>query len=157
METKTTVRNPGHSALRAGRISLSGQVYLVTFTTQDRHKLFADCGMAMTVSRAIADRRLWYRSRLLAWTLMPDHWHGLVELGSDDLSVCVQRLKTNTARILRNRYPETQAVWAKAFHDRAIRSDENLLDTARYIIANPIRAGLVQRVGQYPYWDAVWL
>ncbi|MFV3290267.1 transposase, partial [Pseudomonas sp. NY11955] len=28
---------------------------------------------------------------------------------------------------------------------------------ARYIVANPIRAGLVSRVGDYPHWDAVWL
>ncbi|MFV3292807.1 transposase, partial [Pseudomonas sp. NY11955] len=28
---------------------------------------------------------------------------------------------------------------------------------ARYIIANPIRAGLVSRVGDYSHWDAVWL
>jgi len=28
---------------------------------------------------------------------------------------------------------------------------------ARYIIGNPVRSGLVQRVGDYPFWDAVWL
>ena len=32
-----------------------------------------------------------------------------------------------------------------------------LRDVARYIVANPLRAGLVERVGDYPYWDAVWL
>ncbi|MBB5859537.1 hypothetical protein GGR69_001194 [Xanthomonas arboricola] len=28
---------------------------------------------------------------------------------------------------------------------------------ARYLIANPLRAGLVARVGDYPFWDAIWL
>ena len=28
---------------------------------------------------------------------------------------------------------------------------------ARYIIANPLRAGLVEHIGQYPLWDAIWL
>jgi hypothetical protein len=28
---------------------------------------------------------------------------------------------------------------------------------ARYIIANPLRAGLVDRIGDYPLWDAMWL
>jgi hypothetical protein len=28
---------------------------------------------------------------------------------------------------------------------------------ARYIVANPLRAGLVSRVGHYPFWNAVWL
>jgi hypothetical protein len=28
---------------------------------------------------------------------------------------------------------------------------------ARYIVANPLRAGLVEHLGDYPHWDAVWL
>jgi len=28
---------------------------------------------------------------------------------------------------------------------------------ARYIVANPLRAGLVERIGDYPLWDATWL
>jgi putative transposase len=28
---------------------------------------------------------------------------------------------------------------------------------ARYVVANPLRAGLAGTIGDYPYWDAVWL
>ena len=35
--------------------------------------------------------------------------------------------------------------------------DDNLLAAARYLIANPIRAGLSRSFGGYPYWDAVWI
>jgi hypothetical protein len=28
---------------------------------------------------------------------------------------------------------------------------------ARYVVANPLRAGLVKRLGDYPLWDAIWL
>jgi len=41
--------------------------------------------------------------------------------------------------------------------DHALRSDEDLRAVARYVIANPVRAGLAQRVGGYPFWDAVWI
>lgn len=54
-------------------------------------------------------------------------------------------------------FPETGAIWARAFHDRALRSDEHVLSAARYLVLNPVRAGLVQRIGDYPYWDAIWL
>jgi len=37
------------------------------------------------------------------------------------------------------------------------RCDEGLRAVARYVIANPVRAGLAERVGDYPFWDAVWL
>ncbi|MGH8412134.1 MAG: REP-associated tyrosine transposase, partial [Pseudomonas sp.] len=38
-----------------------------------------------------------------------------------------------------------------------IRRDEDLPAVARYIVANPLRAGLVEKIGDYPLWDAVWL
>jgi putative transposase len=38
-----------------------------------------------------------------------------------------------------------------------LRDEDDVKDWARYIVANPVRAGLVKRVGDYPHWDAVWL
>jgi hypothetical protein len=32
-----------------------------------------------------------------------------------------------------------------------------VLNAARYIVANPLRAGLTRRLGDYPLWDAIWL
>ena len=28
---------------------------------------------------------------------------------------------------------------------------------ARYIVANPLRAGLVWDIGSYPHWDCIWM
>ena len=39
----------------------------------------------------------------------------------------------------------------------AVRREEDLKMIARYIVTNPIRAGLVQKVGDYPLWDATWI
>ena len=49
------------------------------------------------------------------------------------------------------------SLWQAGFHDRAIRSDEDLLVVARYVVANPLRAKLVDRLGDYPFWNSVWL
>lgn len=148
----------GHAALRRGRASVAGQVYLLTFTTHERRAWFADPAAAFAVSRALDDRRLWASSRLLAWVLMPDHWHGLVELGAHDyVPSLVQRVKTNTARRARQAMPSIERVWATAYHDRALRAEESLVDAARYVVMNPVRAGLVRRVGDYPFWNAVWV
>jgi len=148
----------GYSDLRRGRFSQPGQVYLVTFTTADRRPLFVQPERAMDACQAMTASRLWYRSRLLCWVLMPDHWHGLIELGPlDSLSTTVQRLKTNSARIVRLHHPDTGYVWEKGFHDHALRSGPAVLAAARYIVANPLRAGLARRVGEYAWWDAVWI
>ena len=48
-------------------------------------------------------------------------------------------------------------VWQDGFHDRALRREEDLVAAARYVVANPLRAGLVQKLGDYPHWDAIWL
>ena len=147
----------GHAGLRLGRRSIAGHVYLVTFVTRDRRPLFSDPVIAHDMARAITDKRLWYRSRRLAWVLMPDHWHGLIELGAmETLPVCVQRLKANTSRSFRVGR-QHDGIWAPGFHDRALRSSDDLRVAARYVIANPLRAGLVDEIGKYPYWDAVWL
>lgn len=148
----------GYSDLRKGRFSAAGQAYLVTFTTAGRRPLFAHPGRARDACRAMTAARLWYRSRLLCWVLMPDHWHGVIELGAlDSLAATVQRLKSNSARVVRLQHPDTGQVWGKGFHDRALRTEPAILGAARYLVANPIRAGLVRRVGEYPWWDAVWI
>lgn len=38
-----------------------------------------------------------------------------------------------------------------------MRREDDLRAAARYIIMNPVRAGLVEKVGDYPLWDAIWL
>jgi putative transposase len=50
-----------------------------------------------------------------------------------------------------------QAIWQSSFHDRALRSEAELKPAARYVIANPVRAGLVASVRDYPFWNAAWL
>lgn len=158
METVRSANCKGHRALRRGRVSLPGQIYFVTFATHDRDCLFSNFPVAHAVSAAIEDRRLWDASKLLAWVLMPDHWHGAIQLGDmHSLSAVVQALKTNTARRARAAQPEIDRVWATAFHDRALRQEEDLHAVARYMVLNPVRAGLVKRIRDYPYWNAVWL
>jgi REP element-mobilizing transposase RayT len=129
-------------------------MYLVTFVTKNRRRLFDDPEQAMAFCRACADRRSWSDARLLARVLMPDHWHGLIGLGErESLSRVVQRLKASTAKAVDAPAP----VWQAGFHDRAIRGERSLLAAARYLVANPLRAGRVDSIGLWPWWDAVWL
>ena len=89
---------------------------------------------------------------------MPDHWHGLVELrDGETLAVAMQRIKGVTARLAGIHDRRVKPLWAKGFHDRALRSDESVRCAARYIVANPVRAGLAETVMDYPYWDACFM
>ena len=153
-----TYHRSGHAALGRGRVSMPGQIYLVTMVTAKRQPHFSDYAIACRIAHAISRRELFRDGRLLAWVLMPDHWHGLVELGPlDSLSGVVARLKSVTARTTRPLIVKPDRLWARSYQDRALRNDESLLSTARYLVGNPRRAGLVERVGDYPFWDAIWL
>jgi putative transposase len=93
----------------------------------------------------------------LAWVLMPDHLHWLLVLGAADLGAVVRTLKSRSAIAVNRALGRDGPVWQKGYHDHAVRGEEDLRAVARYVVANPVRARLVERVGDYPLWDAVWL
>lgn len=149
---------PGYIALRRGRWSEAQRIYLLTTVTSLREPLFGGWNPGCLMARCLADAGLWQPSHLLCWVLMPDHWHGLVALGDgQSLSTLMNRVKGFSARTFNNGISRRGRVWSGGFHDHAMRREEGLLPAARYIVANPVRAGLVGRVGDYPFWDACWL
>jgi REP element-mobilizing transposase RayT len=138
--------------LRTGRHSQSGQVYLVTLVTKDRQAIFSDFSAARCVVRTLLEEERMDRAITWSYVLMPDHLHWLMKLGETvNLSQCVQGIKSMVSRQL------GKAVWQTGFHDRAMRKEDDLPNVARYIVANPLRAGLVRKLGEYPHWDAIWL
>ena len=148
----------GHHAMRKGRRSLPNQVYHLTVTTAGRAPLFADPRAAHAAGRRFDDARLLADATMLAWVLMPDHAHWLLQLGeAKPLQKVVESLKATTGREVNRALDRSGAVWARAFHDRALRREDDLRTLARYLIANPLRGGLVRRIGDYPYWNAVYL
>ena len=95
---------------------------------------------------------------MLAWVLMPDHAHWLIQLGANDaLKDSIARLKSASARSVNYVLGRKGTLWARAYYDHALRPDEDLKTVARYIIGNPVRDGLVAQIGDYPFWDAVWV
>ncbi len=95
----------------------------------------------------------------LAFVVMPDHLHWLFVLqGPRPLDRVVAALKRESAREINRRLGRSgRRLWQAGYFDRAIRDDEDLQAIARYIVANPLRAGLCASVCDYPLWDAVWL
>ncbi len=158
MNQTSPIDRPGHAALRRGRCSMRGHTYLVTTTTFARRPLFAPWLEGAAVAREIGGSRLWRDNPVHAWILMPDHMHVLLTLGSgESLSHLMARVKAVSARAAAVVTKSDSRVWASAFHDHALRRDEQVAMAARYIVANPVRAGLVETPWQWPFWDSEWL
>ncbi len=145
--------------LTKGRYSENGRAYFITTVLAERERrYFGDFSCARLV---VAEMRGLHENgavNSLAWVVMPDHVHWLFQLGeTETLSSVVKGFKARSAHRV-NRYLGRQgALWQKAFYDHAVRKEEDIRGIARYIVANPLRAGLVENIGDYPLWDAEWL
>jgi putative transposase len=149
--------NPGYRALRRGRYSSPGGIYFITTVTQARIPWFAEFSFARLMCRNLHQRRALGDADNLCSVVMPDHVHVLLQLGDLPLDRVINRLKSRSAVLLNREIGRKGRFWAAGFYDHAIRREESVVDVARYIVANPLRAGLVRRLGDYPWWNAVWL
>ncbi len=152
------VTRMSYQKLRIGRISEPNRAYFVTTVTRNRKTLFDDlyCARIVINNMEKIHSSGWVNS--LGWVVMPDHVHWLFQLTAiRDLSCVMKHFKAQTAQQINKTLNQNGSIWQKSFHDRAIRDNEDLCQVARYIVANPLRAGLVQNIGDYPHWDAIWL
>ncbi len=154
----------GYNALRKGRVSEINRAYCITTVTKNRAPLFTDLYAARIVINTMKKLHNDGCVNSLSWVLMPDHLHWLFQLAGDGsnefeptLSAVMKRLKAASACAVNDYLKLTGSVWQKAYYDRAVRDGEDIRKIARYIVANPLRAGLVERISEYPHWDASWL
>ena len=149
---------PGYNALRRGRWSESGRCYMVTTVTRNRAPFFRDIFTGRAVVREMMGLQREGLVESVAWVLMPDHLHWLLVLGrKQSLSGVIGLFKGRSARRVNQRLNRGGPLWQRAFYDHGVRKDEEVRKLARYIVANPVRAGIVERVEEYPLWDAAWL
>ena len=130
---------------------------MLTTTTHLRRPLFHNLYSARLVIQSLRRAEENHYCTSLAWVVMPDHVHWLIELKEVTLGALMQRFKCESSNALRKAGLKSTPVWQAGYYDRALRRDEDIFRAARYIVANPVRAGLVDTVGEYPHWDAVWL
>ena len=139
----TTIRHAHR--LRTGRYSVPGQVYLITSIVQNRDPVFKDFEQGRLVVDALRKAQQEELALSLAWVVMPDHLHWLIELKDSTLTFVMARTKSRITFALNRSIGRDGPLWQQGFHDRAMRREEELQAGARYIVANPLRAGLVGR------------
>jgi len=143
---------PGQKALRMGRVTVPGHAYLITAVCVGRQPVFTQMGLARVAVSVFESPATWPSAELLAWVLMPDHWHGLVVPdGTESIGRVMQRAKASVTRELRRKYPNIPAPWQPGFHDHGLRRQESVPEAVRYLLDNPVRAGLVTQWDQWPY------
>jgi type I restriction enzyme R subunit/putative DNA methylase len=100
------------------------------------------------------------RYRLIAWCIMPNHVHILMETFAP-IARIVQGWKSVTARwaLARNEelglgIPDSKRLWMRDYWDRYIRNDGHFENVLLYIHQNPVNAGLCERAEDWPWSSA---
>ncbi|HEY4690231.1 MAG TPA: transposase [Anaerolineae bacterium] len=88
---------------------------------------------------------------VVAYCLMPNHFHLLLQPHDDDLSHHLQLLTISYTKAINQRRHRIGALFQGAFQARCIDRDEYLLHLSRYIHLNPVQAGLTGRPEDWPY------
>jgi putative transposase len=138
--------------------------FFLTITTQNRRPWFRQPQIvrhcAIALRKACEEKGF----TVEAYCFMPDHLHLLVLTDAEnDLIRMVHRFKQQTGWWFRNRCAagglkasptsptERSVLWQKSYYDHVLRQDEDVREVIRYILENPIRAGLVESANDYPY------
>jgi REP element-mobilizing transposase RayT len=132
---------------RSQRHQECGGIYHVTARGVRRQTLYHDLHDYEFFERLlgwiVADNK-W---QLIAYCVMPNHYHLLIQTTEANLSSGMHRLNFRYAIAFNRRYDVTGHVFERRFHSEPIESDEHLFEAARYIVLNPVRAGICAHPG----------
>jgi putative transposase len=125
--------------------------YSLTFCTHLRARLFVDSEVVELVLsqflRAVGQEEF----SVLAYCFMPDHVHFLVQGNSEssDARMLIKLGKQYAGYAYSQKYGHK--LWQPWGFERVLRDEEASFTAARYIVENPVRAGLVKAVSDYPF------
>ena len=139
----------GSCQLRTSRNALPA---LVTICCVNREPLLAHPSTA----RIVLDSLLWHdrhaRCILYAGVVMPDHVHLVADPLDTSWRALMWSMKGFTAHAINKEQQRHGAVWQSQYHDRRISTDAQLLLAIEYCALNPVRAGLINKAADWPFF-----
>jgi REP element-mobilizing transposase RayT len=139
--------------LRKFDYAAGGRVYHVIIGGHRKQRIFVEVRVNQRIIEILRNACRIHGYDLVAYCLMPDHLHVLVECGdgSSGLDVFVKAVKSFATRQVGSK------LWQRGFYERVLRRDEDVVRVAEYIVANPVRKGLANDVRGYPWnWCRFW-
>jgi putative transposase len=128
-------------------------VYFIAICTVNREPYFSDGEMAEVIEEELKLRMERREIKLSCYCIMPDHLHLLLSLTDEypkKLQDWISAFKRYTTKIIGESY-NVRPLWQKNFYDHVVRGEKSLVETARYIIHNPVRKGIVTQWEEYPF------
>jgi putative transposase len=128
-----------------------GHLCSITIAVRDRQRVFTAPHIADAAIQVLEALSARHGVPIHAFCIMPDHVHLLLEPSdSCDIITFVGQFK-NLAQREAWKLGVHGAFWQHSFWDHFLRADEDIEVVTNYIFENPVRAGLVDVVGDYPF------
>jgi REP-associated tyrosine transposase len=123
-------------------------IYFVTLCVRKRVHVLANPIVFGAIEAVMPEIEKW---RVIAGVVMPDHVHFVIT-PTRDRALSVGDFTMGFKRLLRKRLVSQAWKWQRGCFDRLLRSEESLHNKWIYVEQNPVRAGLVANVAEWPYY-----
>ena len=131
------------------RIEFPGALYHVTSRGNRQENIFEssqDAALFLSTLNEVCERYNWLCQ---AYCLMPNHYHLLIETPDANLSRGMRQLNGVYTQGFNRNHARVGHVFQGRYKAILIDSDSYLLELARYIVLNPVRAGLAGSAGEW--------
>ena len=133
------------------RLEFAHALYHVTSRGDRREDIYhddTDRQAWLSVLAKVCKRFNW---TVHAYCLMSNHYHLLIETTDANLSAGMRQLNGVYTQLTNRAHGRVGHVFQGRFKAISVDKDNYLLELARYVVLNPVRAGMVQEPGQWPW------
>lgn len=121
---------------------IDGAIYHVYSRGSNRQAIFLNDGDYIEFQMLLASAIEKHAIDCFGWSLMPNHWHGIFRCPSAGLSGFMQQVNQRYALRFDRRWARTAHVFEARFGAVLQETEEQFLWTLRYVVRNPVKAGL---------------
>ncbi len=133
------------------RIEFAGAVYHVTSRGDRREDIFftdADRKAWLAQLKQVCVRFNW---RCHAWCQMTNHYHLIIETAEPNLAQGMRQLNGVYTQYINRAHSRVGHVFQGRYKAILVDKDSHLLELARYVVLNPLRAGMTQDIADWPW------
>jgi len=133
------------------RLEYPGALYHITSRGNAQTDIFLcddDREIFLRLLRDEVEQQGWF---CYAWCLMDNHYHFLIETPEANLSRGMQRLNGRYTQGFNRRHGRVGHVFQGRYKAILVEKETHLLELCRYIVLNPVRAGMVKEVSQWEW------
>jgi putative transposase len=131
------------------RLEHEGAVWHITSRGNERKNIFRSDGDRLLFLALLAAAVKRFNWIVHVYTLMSNHFHLVIETPEKTLSRGMQWLNGQYARKFNKRHKRVGHLFQGRFHGELVQKESHLLELTRYVVLNPVRAGMVARPEEY--------